>query len=106
MSAGLTQIDNLWVMRAFFFFIGVFLFGPDSMITATASIDFGTKRGAGTAAGVVNGVGSVGAIFGGYLPGILTSETDWTVFFQISVAALIISAMILTPLWRTKPPAA
>jgi sugar phosphate permease len=106
MSAGLTQIDNLWVMRAFFFFIGVFLFGPDSMITATASIDFGTKRGAGTAAGVVNGVGSVGAIFGGYLPGILTSETDWTVFFQISVAALIISALILTPLWRTKPPAA
>jgi sugar phosphate permease len=105
MSVGLTNIDNLWVMRVFFFFIGVFLFGPDSLITATAAIDFGTKRGAGTAAGVVNGVGSLGAILGGYLPGVLTSETDWTVFFQISVVALITSALILTPLWRTKPPA-
>ena len=68
-------------MAAFFFLIGVFLFGPDSMISATASIDFGTKRGAGTATGFVNGIGSIGGILGGYLPGEITTDTDWTPLF-------------------------
>jgi sugar phosphate permease len=106
MMVGLTPIDNLWFMRGFFFLVGVFLFGPDSMVSATAAIDFGTKRGAGAATGFVNGIGSIGAILGGYLPGVLTTKADWTSLFQISLAGLFVSAIILTPLWRTKPPAA
>ena len=47
---------------------------PDSMISATAAMDFGTKRGAGTATGFVNGIGSIGGILGGYLPGVITGE--------------------------------
>jgi sugar phosphate permease len=105
MLAGLAPIHNLWVMIAFFFLAGMFLFGPDSMVSATAAIDFGTKRGAGAATGFVNGVGSIGAILGGYLPGVLTNKDDWTLFFQISLAGLIVSAVILIPLWRTKPSA-
>ena len=58
------------------------------MISATAAIDFGTKRGAGTATGFVNGIGSIGAILGGYLPGMMTTETDWTPFFTISLVGL------------------
>jgi sugar phosphate permease len=76
------------------------------MLSATAAIDFGTKRGAGTATGFVNGIGSLGAALGGYLPSVLTTKTDWTVFFQISLAGLIMSAMVLVPLWNRRPPAA
>ena len=32
MLMGLMHIHNIWVMRAFFFFIGVFIYGPDSML--------------------------------------------------------------------------
>jgi OPA family sugar phosphate sensor protein UhpC-like MFS transporter len=106
MLMGQTQIDNIWVMRAFFFLSGFFLYGPDSMVSATAAIDFGTKRAAGAAVGFVNGVGSLGAVLGGYLPGVLTSKSDWTVLFQISLAGLIVSALILVPLWRKRPPSA
>ena len=49
--------------------IGLLLFGPDSIISGTAAIDFGTKQGASTAAGIINGMGSVGAIIGGTIPG-------------------------------------
>jgi len=104
MLFGLTTIANIWVMAAFFFLLGVFLFGPDSMISATASIDFGTKRGAGTATGFVNGIGSIGAILGGYLPGKITSEADWTPMFAVFLVGLLVSAALLLPLWRTKPP--
>jgi OPA family sugar phosphate sensor protein UhpC-like MFS transporter len=104
MLVGIWHIDNLWIMRGYFFLIGVFLYGPDSMVSATAAIDFGTKRGAGSATGFINGVGSIGAILGGYLPGIMTDKTSWTPFLAISLAGIVLSAIILVPLWRVKPP--
>jgi OPA family glycerol-3-phosphate transporter-like MFS transporter len=104
MLIGLWHVDNLWVMRGYFFLIGVFLYGPDSMISSTAAVDFGTKRGAGSATGFVNGVGSIGAILGGYLPGIMTDAKTWTPFLAISMTGIVLSAIILVPLWRVKPP--
>jgi OPA family sugar phosphate sensor protein UhpC-like MFS transporter len=104
MLVGLWHIENLWIMRGYFFLIGVFLYGPDSMISSTAAIDFGTKRGAGSATGFVNGIGSIGAILGGYLPGIMTDAKNWTPFLAISMAGIVLSAIILVPLWRVKPP--
>ncbi len=104
MFVGLTEIHSVWMMRTFFFLVGFFLFGPDTVISATAAIDFGTKRGAGTATGFVNGVGSIGGILGGYLPGVMTTETDWTALFGVFVVGLIASSAILAPLWRAKPP--
>jgi OPA family sugar phosphate sensor protein UhpC-like MFS transporter len=104
MLVGLTPIHDVWVMLGFFFLIGAFLFGPDSMISATAATDFGTKRGAGTATGIVNGFGSIGGILGGYLPGVLTTGTDWSGLFLVFVVGLATSAIILLPMWRTRPP--
>jgi OPA family sugar phosphate sensor protein UhpC-like MFS transporter len=103
---GLTQINNIWLMSGLFFMVGVFLFGPDSMISATAAMDFGTKRGAGTAIGCVNGIGSIGGILGGWLPSKITTETDWTPLFAVFIVGLAVSAVVLVPLWRTKPPEA
>jgi OPA family glycerol-3-phosphate transporter-like MFS transporter len=103
---GMAPIGNYWVMAAFFFLVGAFLFGPDSMISATASMDFGTKRGAATAVGFVNGVGSIGGILGGYLPGKITTEVDWSPMFYVMLLGLVGSALVLVPLWRTKPPTA
>ena len=100
-------ITSLWVMGAFFFLLGFFLMGPDALISGTAAQDFGTKKGAGTAAGVINGIGSIGGIFGGYLPARLTSDGDWTPLLYTFIAVLSFSALILTPLWnetsRTAP---
>jgi OPA family sugar phosphate sensor protein UhpC-like MFS transporter len=90
-------------MTAFFFLAGVTLWGPDSIISATASIDFGTKRGAGTAVGVVNGIGSLGGILGGWLPARITTGFDWRPLFIVMFASLLASSVILLPLWRTKP---
>jgi OPA family sugar phosphate sensor protein UhpC-like MFS transporter len=104
MLVGLLEIDDIWMMGLFFFCVGIFLFGPDSMISATAAIDFGTRRGAGTATGFINGVGSVGGILGGYLPGVITTKTDWTTLFGVFLMGLLVSAVILVPLWRAMPP--
>jgi OPA family sugar phosphate sensor protein UhpC-like MFS transporter len=104
MTFGLTPIHNVWIMAGFFFLVGVFLFGPDSMISATAAMDFGTKRGAGTAIGCINGIGSIGGILGGWLPGKITTQSDWTPLFGVFFVGLALSAVILVPLWWTRPP--
>jgi OPA family sugar phosphate sensor protein UhpC-like MFS transporter len=106
MLIGLQPIQNFWVMAAFFFCIGAFLFGPDSILSATAAMDFGTKRGAATAVGFVNGIGSIGGILGGWLPQEITTEIDWSPMFYVMLVGLIVSALVLVPLWRTKPPTA
>ena len=51
------------------FLIGFLIYIPDSLIAGAASIDFGTKKGASTASGLVNGLGSLGQIVGVTLPG-------------------------------------
>lgn len=51
--------------------IGLTIYGADAMISCIAAVDFGTSKHAGTATGIINGCGSVGAILGGLLPGYL-----------------------------------
>jgi OPA family sugar phosphate sensor protein UhpC-like MFS transporter len=106
MTLGLIPIYNPWLMAGFFFLVGVFLYGPDSMISATAAMDFGTKRGAGTAIGCINGIGSIGAILAGYLPGVMTEKSNWTPLFIVFFVGLALSAAVVAPLWRTQPPEA
>jgi sugar phosphate permease len=42
---------------------GFTLYGPDSLISGVGAIDVGSKRGALAAAGIINGMGSIGPIF-------------------------------------------
>jgi len=99
-------IRSMEMMAVYFGLIGFFLFGPDSIISGTAAMDFGTRKGAGTATGFVNGVGSIGAILGGYLPGKITTETNWSPIFYVCTGGLIFSALLLAPMWSMMPPTA
>ena len=83
--------------------IGLLLFGPDSIVSGTAAIDFGTKKGAATAAGVINGMGSVGAIIGGTLPGLFLERWGWNGIFAFLGIMLFIAGSILIPKWNTVP---
>jgi len=106
----LTSSGSTGGMLLAFFLIGLFLFGPDSMLSATAAIEFGTKKGAGSAAGFINGWGSFGQILGVALPGYLMGwfpGTDTTVvlFYGFSVATLV-AGLLLLPMWNRVPPTA
>ncbi|BBR54096.1 MULTISPECIES: MFS transporter [Pseudomonas] len=93
------QSGNIYLVVGLLFMMGVTLYGPDSMISGAAAIDFGTSESAGTATGFVNGCGSVGAILGGLLPGYFDTIT---VFFVFTGAALLAS-LLLVPFWNSRP---
>jgi OPA family sugar phosphate sensor protein UhpC-like MFS transporter len=93
------------------FAMGFLVFIPDSLISGTASIDFGTKKGASTANGVVNGLGSVGQMIGVLLPGSVESllgkgHNIWPGIFVGLGISLAVAGLLLAPLWNRLPPKA
>lgn len=98
----LTATGNAWVMVVVLAVIGLSIYGADAMISCVAAVDFGTSKHAGTAAGLINGCGSVGAILGGLLPGYLGTSA---LFYGFAGAALI-AMLLLIPHWNRMPAAA
>jgi OPA family sugar phosphate sensor protein UhpC-like MFS transporter len=96
--------------------IGMFALGflvliPDSLISGAAAIDFGTKKGAATANGVINGLGSLGQMLGVLLPGSVESllgkgQNVWTVIFIGLGICLVLAGLMLAPQWNRLPPKA
>ncbi|MFJ2742521.1 MFS transporter [Streptomyces sp. NPDC087440] len=98
----LTATGSVGIMIAVLAVIGISVYAADAMISCVAAVDFGSAKGAGTAAGLVNGCGSVGAILGGLLPGFLSGGVLFTIF---AVAALLAGALMI-PHWNRVPRAA
>lgn len=85
------------------FLIGLFLYAPDSLVSGTAAMDFGTKQGASTAAGIINGAGSIGAILGVGIPGLMLKQWGWDGVFVSLAASILVAAVLLLPKWNAVP---
>ncbi|MGX9675163.1 MFS transporter [Mycobacterium sp. HM-7] len=99
--APLTATGNVWVMVTVLGMIGLTIYGADAMISCIAAVDFGTSKHAGTATGIINCCGSVGAILGGLLPGYLGTSA---LFYGFAGAAFI-AMLLLIPHWNRMPAA-
>jgi OPA family glycerol-3-phosphate transporter-like MFS transporter len=90
------------------FVIGLLVYIPDSLVSGAAAIDFGTRKGASTAAGIINGSGSLGGVLGGTLPGVLSwwsgsESTPWNTLFEVMAGGLLVAAVLLAPQWSRVP---
>ncbi len=85
------------------FAIGLLVYGPDALMSSTTAIDFGTKRGAATATGFINGMGSLGAILGGSLPGFVAARWGWDGVFTTLAFITLLAAAVFVPLWNRVP---
>jgi OPA family sugar phosphate sensor protein UhpC-like MFS transporter len=98
-----------WAIGAGMFLIGFLVFIPDSLVSGTAAIDFGTKKGASTASGLVNGFGSLGQTIGITLPGwaegiVGKGQNIWNPIFLWLGIALAVAGCLLLPQWNRMPP--
>lgn len=95
--------------------IGFMLFGPDSLLTGAGAMDLGSKKSALVAAGIINGMGSVGSMAqeiilpkimayskgGVQVFGIVFNETAST-FAVLIVASVAAIGPLLIVQWRNK----
>jgi sugar phosphate permease len=77
--------------------IGFCLFGPDSLLAGAVAQDAGGPHAAATATGLVNGVGSLGAILQGALNAWVSRAYGWHAVFFSFVTFSIIAALALVP---------
>jgi sugar phosphate permease len=82
--------------------IGFLLFGPDALISGAAAQDIGGEKSAASAAGIINGLGSIGSILAGVLPAWLSKALGWDALFYVFIGFAILSAVALLPLGMRK----
>jgi sugar phosphate permease len=77
--------------------IGFLLFGPDSLISGAAAQDAGGAHAAALAAGLINGIGSVGAILQEAVTRGVTARWQWDGLFRVFVGLSLLSVVCLLP---------
>jgi sugar phosphate permease len=77
--------------------IGFMLYGPDALVSSVAAQDVGGTAGASTAAGVINGLGSIGAIAQGGLTSLVVARSGWDALFYSFIALALIASVVLVP---------
>jgi OPA family sugar phosphate sensor protein UhpC-like MFS transporter len=99
----LASVHSSLVSAGLLFSVGFLIYGPDSLVSATAAVDFGTRKGASTASGVINGMGSVGAIAGGTIPGFFKESWGWDGVFMFLGASVLIAGLLMISKWNALP---
>lgn len=88
--------------------VGFFLFGPDTIVSATAAQDLGGPAATATAGGVINGVGSIGPILGSALAASISLKYGWSTLFSLLGVCAVVSAAVVIPFQKREvaPPRA
>lgn len=78
---------------------GFFIYGPDSLISAAGAMDIGNER-SGTAAGFINGVGSIGQLLSPFVVAFISDKYGWETLFSIFVWMAFAAAILLVLKWN------
>jgi MFS transporter, OPA family, sugar phosphate sensor protein UhpC len=82
--------------------IGIMTYGPDTLMSGAAAQDVGSREGAGTAAGLIDGVGSIGQLFSPYVVALVAERFGWDVLFYVFVVFSLIGGGLLATRWNYK----
>ncbi|HEY2953682.1 MAG TPA: MFS transporter [Candidatus Eisenbacteria bacterium] len=74
-----------------------------SMLSGTASMDFGGKRAAATAAGMFDGMQYVGGSFVGFGMGLLLDRYGWGAWAPSMIGFSVAGAILMLTLWNARP---
>jgi OPA family glycerol-3-phosphate transporter-like MFS transporter len=74
-----------------------------SMLSGTASMDFGGKRAAATAAGMFDGMQYIGGSFVGYGMGLMLERFGWGSWGPSMMGFSAIGAVLMLVLWNARP---
>ena len=83
--------------------VGFTLYGPDALMSGAAAIDIGTPRQAALAAGIINGMGSVGGALQGPVIGSLLDDPGGAterVLWLLVAASIAAAATLGVVVWR------
>lgn len=77
---------------------GLFLLGPYSLLGGAVTLDVAGTKAASTAAGIIDGVGYLGASLSGIVLGTVAQRWGWSAAFDI-IGAAALTATVLSTVW-------
>jgi sugar phosphate permease len=95
---GTGQVANFLSMAL----VGFLLFGPDTLLSGAAAQDAGGPQAAALAAGLINGLGSIGAILQETVTRGVSKAWGWDALFYVFVGLSLLSAACLAPTFRLR----
>lgn len=93
---GTTQIG----IAVVFFCAGLAVYGPESVLAATAAVEFAPPDLAGTAVGLVNAVASLGAALSGVAGAYVVAVHGWDALYSVLSATAFAAFIAVLPLWN------
>jgi sugar phosphate permease len=84
--------------------VGILTFGPDTLLAGAGTQDCSTPATAATAAGFVNGVGSLGQLVSPFLVSTAVRLTGWDGLFGVFVGIALLGALPLVLRWNGERP--
>jgi OPA family glycerol-3-phosphate transporter-like MFS transporter len=101
LSLGLTK--NPLLASGLVGFSCIWIFGVHGMLSGTASADFGGKKAAATATGMLDGVQYLASGFTGFGLGWILKTWGWGVWTASIIPFSIAGAVVISRLWNTRP---
>jgi sugar phosphate permease len=93
---GSSHVLNFMVMA----FVGLFLYGPDALLSGAAAQDLGGPHAAALAVGMVNGLGSLGAVLQELVTRTVSRAWGWNAVFYVLLVSALCGALALAPTFR------
>jgi OPA family sugar phosphate sensor protein UhpC-like MFS transporter len=82
---------------------GMLSYGPDTLLSGAGAQDIGETRSAATAAGLVDGIGHLGALFSPYVVVFVSERYGWDYLFFAFAGGAFLAGLVLIPIWKLTP---
>jgi sugar phosphate permease len=82
---------------------GVLSYGPDTLLSGAGAQDVGGVKAAGSAAGLIDGIGHLGALLSPYVVVYVSKLYGWDRLFLVFAMAAFVAGGVLLPIWNLKP---
>lgn len=96
------SLTNVWALATLCFIMSIGIIGIHGMLSGTATMDFGGRKGAATAVGVIDGFVYLGTGIQGFILGILTTK-NWNYWPMFLLPFSIIGFILLLFIWHALP---
>lgn len=84
--------------------IGLLVCGPDALMSGACAQDLGGKDQTASVAGIINGIGSMGAMLQGLIIAYVSSTWGWSAVFYLFFVIATFSALFLLPFFAIARP--
>ena len=96
------SMGNAWLLGTLVFIISITVIGTHGLLSGTATMDFGGRKGAATAVGIIDGFVYLGTALQSYSLGWITTR-NWAWWPMFLLPFGVIGVLLLGRIWHAKP---